>query len=109
MKKCFRKKVLIVKESQSDPLYQCSPKTDQVDNENKDMGQSYMIQEKVINNLKILEVGHVQYLWVSMRCLKSNLPVGFIVFDEPELIVFVIQGLSLSSASLVNCLVNKNN
>ena len=54
-----------------------------------------MIQEKVINNLLIFEVGQVKYLWVSMRCPKSKLPIGFIVFDEPELIVLVIQGLSL--------------
>ena len=32
---------------------------------------------------------------------KSKLPIGFIVFDEPELIVLVIQGLSPSTASLV--------
>ena len=61
-----------------------------------------MIQEEVINNLKLLEVGHVKYLWMSMMYpkLKSKLLIGLIVFDEPELIVFVIQGLSLSTASL---------
>ena len=32
-------------------------KFDQVDSENKDMGQSYMIQEKVIKNLLLLGVG----------------------------------------------------
>ena len=30
---------------------------DQVDSEKKDMGQSYMIQEKVIKNLLLLGVG----------------------------------------------------
>ncbi len=32
-------------------------KIDQVDSENKDMGQSYMIQEKDIKNLLLLGVG----------------------------------------------------
>ena len=30
---------------------------DQVDSENKDMGKSYMIQEKVIKNLLLLRLG----------------------------------------------------
>ena len=32
-------------------------KIDQVDSKNKDMGYSYMIQEKVIRNLQLLGVG----------------------------------------------------
>ncbi len=59
-----------------------------------------MIQEKVIKNLQLLWVGVAKYLRVSMRCPKSRFPIGIIVF-ELELIIFVIQGLTLSTASLV--------
>ena len=38
---------------------------------------------------------------VSMRCPKSRFPIRIIVFDELELIIFVSQGLTLSTASLV--------
>ena len=40
-----------------------------------------------------------------MRCPKSRLPIQIIVFDKLELIIFVSQGLTLSTASLVhsNC------
>ena len=37
-----------------------------------------------------------------MRCPKSGLPIQIIVFDELELIIFVSQGLTLSTASLVD-------
>ena len=37
-----------------------------------------------------------------MRCPKSRFPIWIIVFDELELIIFVSQGLTLSTASLVN-------
>ena len=35
-----------------------------------------------------------------MRCPKSRFPIRIIVFDELELIIFVSQGLTLSTASL---------
>ena len=37
-----------------------------------------------------------------MRCPKSRFPIQIIVFDELELIIFVSQGLTLLTASLVN-------
>ena len=36
-----------------------------------------------------------------MRCPKSRFPIQIIVFDELDLIIFVSQGLNLSTASLV--------
>ena len=36
-----------------------------------------------------------------MRCPKSRFPIRFIVFDKLKLIIFVSQGLTLSTASLV--------
>ena len=36
-----------------------------------------------------------------MRCPKSSFPIRIIVFDELKLIIFVSQGLTLSTASLV--------
>ena len=36
-----------------------------------------------------------------MRWPKFRFPIGFIVFDELNLIIFVSQGLTLSTASLV--------
>ena len=39
-----------------------------------------------------------------MRCPKSRFPIRIIVFDKLELIVFVSQGLTLSTASLVEIL-----
>ena len=36
-----------------------------------------------------------------MRCAKSKFPIRIIVIDELELIIFVSQGLTLSTASLV--------
>ena len=36
-----------------------------------------------------------------MRCPKSRFQIQIIVFDELELIIFVSQGLTLSTASLV--------
>ena len=36
-----------------------------------------------------------------MRCPKSRFPIRIIVFDELELIIFVSQGLTLSTAILV--------
>ena len=60
-----------------------------------------MIQEKVIKNLLLLGVGVAKYFRVSMRCPKSGFPILIIVFDELELIIFVSQGLTLSTASLV--------
>ena len=40
-----------------------------------------------------------------MRCPKSRFPIRIIVFDELELIIFVSQGLTLSTASLVRFIV----
>ena len=37
-----------------------------------------------------------------MRCPKSRFPIQIIVFDELELIIFVSQGLTLSTAILVS-------
>merc|ERR1712110_186577 len=68
---------------------------------NKDMGESYMIQDKFIKNLLFLGVGVAKQFRVSMRCPKSRFPIQIIVFDELELIIFVSQGLTLSTASLV--------
>ncbi len=59
------------------------------------------IQEKVIKNLKLLGAGVAKYFRVSMTCPKSRFQIGIIVFDELELIIFVSQGLTLSTASLV--------
>ena len=39
------------------PFTHPAQKIDQVESENKDMGLSYMIQEKVIKNLQLLAVG----------------------------------------------------
>ena len=39
-----------------------------------------------------------------MRCPKSRFPIRIIVFDKLELIIFVSQGLTLSTASLVRIL-----
>ena len=61
-----------------------------------------MIQENIIKNLQLLGVGVAKYFRVSMRCPKSRFPICIIVFDELELIIFVIQGLTLSTASLVS-------
>ena len=36
-----------------------------------------------------------------MRCPKSRFPIRIIVFDELKLIIFVSQGLTLSTASPV--------
>ena len=41
-----------------------------------------------------------------MRCPKSRFPIRIIVFDELKLIIFVSQGLTLSTASLVISLVS---
>ena len=60
-----------------------------------------MIQEKVIKNLLLLGVGVAKLFRVSMRFPKSRFPTQIIVFDELELIIFVSQGLTLSTASLV--------
>ena len=38
----------------------------------------------------------------SLRCLKSRFPIQIIVFDKHELILFVNQGLTLSTGSLVS-------
>ena len=83
------------------PFTHLAKKIDQVDREKKDMGQSYMIQENVIKNLLHLSFGVAKQFRVSMRCPKSRFPIRIIVFDEPELIIFVSQGLTLSTASLV--------
>ena len=56
------------------------------------------VKEKVKNNPYILEVGRAKYLRVPM---ESKLPMGIIEFDEHELIVHVIQSLSLSTSLLV--------
>ena len=50
-----------------------------------------MIQEKVFNNLQLL----------GMRCPQFRFPIWIIIFDELELILYVSQGLTLSTASLV--------
>ena len=60
-----------------------------------------MIQEKVIKILQ-LKVGVGKYCRVSMRCPKFRFPIWVIVIDELELISFVSQGLTLSTASLVS-------
>ena len=39
---------------------------------------------------------------MSRRCLKSRFPIRIIVFDELELNIFVSQGLTLLTASLVH-------
>ena len=83
------------------PFTHPAQKIDQVDSENKYMGKSYMIQEKVIKILLLLGVGVAKYCRVSMRCPKFRFPIQIIVFDEPKLIIFVSQGLTLSTASLV--------
>ena len=61
-----------------------------------------MFQEKVIKNLLLLAVGVAKWFRVSMRCPKSRFPIQIIVFDKLGLIIFVSQGLTLSTASLVN-------
>ena len=83
------------------PFTHPAQKIDQVDSENKDMGQSYMIQQKVIKNLLLLGVGVAKQFRVSMRCPKSIFPIRIIVFDQLEIIIFASQRLTLSTASLV--------
>ena len=67
-----------------------------------------MIQKKIIKILQLI-VGVAKYCRVSMRCTKFRFPIGVIVFDELELISFVSQGLTLSTASLVlfECLLSE--
>ena len=72
----------------------------QVNSNNKDLGHSYMIQEKVIKILQLI-VGVAKYCSVSMRCPKFKFLIWVIVFDELELISFVSQVLTLSTVSLV--------
>ena len=60
-----------------------------------------MIQEKGIKNLLLLGVGVAKQFRVSMRCPKSRFPICIIAFHKLELIIFVSQGLTLSTASLV--------
>ena len=52
MKECSDKEVPFVNMSQDDPLYlyPSSKKNDQADSHNNNMGESNMINEKVINN-----------------------------------------------------------
>ena len=59
-----------------------------------------MIQEKVFNNLQLFEVGQVKFQW-GISSQNYKLGSFVIVFNEPKLIVLVIQGLSLATASLV--------
>ena len=67
-----------------------------------------MIQKKIIKILQLI-VGVAKYCRVSMRCTKFRFPIGVIVFDELELISFVSQGLTLSTASLVFCYFDMKN
>ena len=60
-----------------------------------------MMREKRINNPNFLEIETVKYLRVPMWCPKSKFPIGIIVLYVYDLSVHVIQGLSLSTASLV--------
>ena len=73
---------------------------DQVDSKNKDLGSSYMIKEKVIKILQLIE-GVAKFCWVSMSCHKFRFLIEVIVYDKLELICFVSKGLTLSTASLV--------
>ena len=59
-----------------------------------------MILEKAINNLKLLEVNESSKVTQVVKEL-SKFPIEITVFDKHELIVDVIQGLSLSTATLV--------
>ncbi len=43
-----------------------------------------------------------------MKCPKSRFPIWTIVFEELELIIFVSQGLTLSTASLVDLFIETN-
>ena len=52
------------------PFTHPAPKIDQEDSENKDMGWSYMFQEKVIKNILLLAVG------VAKKFPKSNVLTG---------------------------------
>ena len=61
-----------------------------------------MIQEKFIKNLLLLGVGVAKHFRLSMRCPNSRFPIWTIVFGELELIIFVSQGSTLSTASLVS-------
>ena len=58
-----------------------------------------MIKEKVISNKKLFEVGVACQV---PHGVNEVFPIRIIVFDELQLIVHVIQGLSLSTASLVS-------
>ena len=73
---------------------------DQVVSKNKDLGLSYMIKEEVIKILQLV-VEVAKFCRVVMRCHKFRFPIGVIVFVELELISFVSQGLTISTASLV--------
>ena len=60
-----------------------------------------MFQKKVIKNLLLLAVGVAKEFRVSMRCPKSRFPIWIIVFDKLKLIIFVSQGLTLSTATWI--------
>ena len=84
----------------------------QADSKNKDLGKSYMIQDKAIKILQ-LTVGVAKYCVcvcvtrVSMRCPKFRFPIGVIVFDELELCSYLCK--SLSTASLFSFFHTKRN
>ena len=56
-------------------------------------------EENVINYLFLffMFIYELEYLRMSMRYPKSKFPIAIIVFDEHELIVDVIQALSIST------------
>ena len=60
-----------------------------------------MIRAKVFKKLHLLGVGLAKEHGVSIRCPRSRFPIRIIVFDELEIIIFVSQGLTPSTASLV--------
>ena len=83
------------------PFTHPAQKIDKVDGENKDMGQSYMIREKVIKNLQ-LQLGSNQVVQGVNEMSQVQIPnQDRCIFDELVLIHFVSQGLTLSTASLV--------
>ena len=54
MKECSDNKVPLVRMSQDDPLEPSSTKNDQVDSDNNNLGESNMIEGKVIKNPYLL-------------------------------------------------------
>ena len=82
------------------PNSNCSKQMVQIESPSISKFQMYRCWSQVLFNFQ----SELESIRLLMRCLKSRFPIaiGIIVIDEPELILFVNQGLTLSTASLVS-------